>query len=103
MSSPTHIYDPKARKTLRATLGGYPKLASLPAGLSNKSRLKSQIDAADRAFLREGISQDGSHREQVDGFHPMRNSFRLATQTKAEQAAWVQALKQDMYDAVRDK
>jgi len=103
MSSTTHTYDLKATKSLRVALGGHPKLASLPTGLSNKSHLKSQTDAADRAFLREGMSQDGSHHERIDGFHPLHNSFRLATQTKAERVTWVNALKQDMYDAVCDK
>jgi hypothetical protein len=100
MSSSILSYDTAATQSLRAAMGGYPSLLSLPDGMSDPRRIISQMDAADRAFLRAGMSCDGAHREQTLGFHPLLHTFRKSIKTKGARVAWVQALKQDVWDAV---
>jgi hypothetical protein len=63
-------------------------------------RISDQIDAADRAFLRAGMHRDGSHRNQVQGFHPMFHALRENTHSRTDRKNWIQAIRADMWDAV---
>jgi hypothetical protein len=94
-------YDPFTTRSLRDALGGYPTLDSLPDGLSDWQRLVSQTDAADRAFLRAGMFCDGAHLVEAGGFHPLLYALKQSTQLKVDRSAWIKAVKQDMWDAVR--
>jgi hypothetical protein len=81
-------------------MGGYPSVDSLPRGVSDSKRIISQIDASDRAFLRAGMSYDGTHCDEVVGFHPLMHALRKSTKVKSDQQAWIKAVKQDLWDAV---
>jgi len=93
-------YNSGAAQSLRAAMGGYPAFDSLPKGFSDSGHIKDQINAADRAFLRAGMASDGTHCEEVMGFHPLMHDLRKST--KSQQQAWVKAVKQDLWDAVCD-
>jgi hypothetical protein len=100
MAPSSPAYTVIAAQSLRAAMGGYPALHSLPKGFSDSKRIESQIDASDRAFLRSGMSCDGTHCEQVNGFHPLMHALRDSIKVKSERQAWVKAVKQDLWDAV---
>jgi hypothetical protein len=100
MTSSRTAYDFAATQSLRVAMGGYP-LKSLPRGISDSKRLVDQIDASDRAFLRAGMSCDGTQCEEIQGFHPLMHALREITKVKSDQQAWVKKAKKDLWDAVR--
>jgi len=99
MSLSSLAYDPAATHSLRAAMGGYPSVDSLPMGVSDSKCVIGQIEASDRAFLRAGMSYNGTHCEQVMGFHPLMHALRKST-IKSDRQAWIKAVKQDLWDAV---
>jgi hypothetical protein len=70
-------YNSGAAQSLRAAMGGYPAFDSLPKGFSDSGHIKDQINAADRAFLRAGMASDGTHCEEVMGFHPLMHDLSV--------------------------
>jgi hypothetical protein len=101
MTSSRTAYNFAATQSLRVAMGGYPSLKSLPRGISDSKRLVDQIDASDRAFLRAGMSCDGTQCEEIQGFHPLMHALRESTKVKSDQQAWVKKAKKDLWDAVR--
>ena len=81
-------------------MGGYPSLDSLLKGVLDMERIVGQTDASDRAFLRVGMSCDGSQCKQVKGFHPLMHALRQSMKVKSDREAWVKMVKQDLWDAV---
>ena len=73
---------------------------SIQDDAASTSHLSVQIDAADRAYLRAGIHKDGNHCSQTKGFHPMLHALRDNTKSRGDRKAWIQAIKDDMWDAV---
>jgi hypothetical protein len=73
---------------------------SIQDDAASTSHLSVQIDAADRAYLRAGIHKDGNHRSQTKGFHPMLHALRDNTKSRGDRKAWIQVIKDDMWDAV---
>jgi hypothetical protein len=100
MSRSSTSYDFATIQSLRVAMGGYPSLESLPKGVSDSKWIASQIDASDRAFLRAGMSCDGTQCDHIKGFHPLMHALRRSTQAKSDRQAWVKAVKQDLWDAV---
>ena len=89
-------YHPKAIEALRQAR---PSSSDVDDAASTP-HLVDQIDAADRAFLRARIHLDGSHRSQTKGFHPMFHALRDNIQSRGNRKAWIQAIRDDMWDAV---
>ena len=100
MTSSSTAYDFAATRSLCVAMGGYPSLKSLPRGVSDSKRLVDQIDASDRAFLRVGMSCDGTQCEEIQGFHPLMHALRESTKVKSDQQAWVKKVKKDLWDTV---
>lgn len=103
MKTDTSSYSPSACKALREAQGGYPALKSLPEDVTSETQLAHQIDAADRAFLRHGMSSDNKHHVEDGQDHPLLQSFkRNHPGASGEQLRkeFLTLLKQDMYDTV---
>lgn len=104
MKSSTPVYSPSACMALRAAQGGYPDLSSLPDGVTSPTRLTAQIDAADRAFFRNGMFCDGAHQaEYGEEHHPLLLAFKRENPgASGEQVRkeFLALLRQDLYDVV---
>lgn len=104
MTCSTPVYSPAKCNNLRTAQGGYPDLTALPAGLTSKSRLVPQVDAADRAFLRHGMHSDGAHLGEDGDDHPLLLAFKkenpgvLGEQIRKD---FLTLLRRDLYDVVR--
>lgn len=97
-------YSPSACKALRDSQGGYPALASLPEGATSETRLADQVYAADRAFLRHGMSSDNQHHVEDGQDHPLLHSFKRdhpGASGEQLRREFIAILEKDMYDAVR--
>lgn len=103
MKTDAASYSPSACKALREAQGGYPALESLPEDATSKTQLDGQINAADRAFLRHGMSSDNKHHVEVGQDHPLLQSFKRDHPGESGEELrkeFVALLKQDMYDTV---
>lgn len=96
-------YSPTDCKALRVAQGGYPSLTSLPEGLATQSSLAARIDAADRAFIRSGMSCDDVHHVEDGKDHPLLQAFKRdnpGAQGERLRREFLLLLRKDLYDVV---
>ena len=93
---PISKYHPQAVEDLHKTCSS----SKTNLDVASDPRIQEQKHAADRAYLWAGIHKDGGHRHKMQGFHPMFHALRDSTKTHSDRKGWIQATRNDMWDAV---